>query len=1017
VTALLPTEEDLRGRILLPYLKSLGIDSQNIRLERSFNLRLGRTVVKIDDATSRSSLVGRADVLITNADGENLFIVEAKAYDVELSDDDADQAISYARLLDQIAPVTVVTNGRETWLFDSITKRRLETTELRDARERARGLGDADDIRLRADAMAAFLGRSTANVRAFSQSQIDRALQTLRGSTQDRHKKYLPEVYLSRPAICDAIDRFATDERCALAIIGDSGAGKTNEMCATAERLAEEHVVFFFAGRELDRSIDESLADELNWHFSEQQSPVITIRRLVDIARATRASVLLIVDALDEVEVPQFVQSTSQFAKRLSQYGGAVKLIASAKTEEWQSFRMQRGDPTSLAVELNDIDDVPPASRSVVRLSSFSPAEVDAVAPLYTKFFKVRSEPTGLLRQYCESPFLLRVASEVFEDRAYPSDAGEESLLREWLDRKLTATSDPRAAAASLLAIGRTLADYTSELQAEDLTLAERERVPLDVLLETGAVRVSDIGELVAHGLLSRHVDRAGRPSLAFYFSRIRDYYIARHVLRLDERSAPELERRIPDFLRSLVLEGALFWHIAHSNSEHRRAFANVVEARAIAFLAAYEGILGRLGMSMRDRFEPNTELGIGLAISVNDRGGVSWGLYPQSDSHSAKLTRISLAGDSEWKAFHGAFSRLRVRTIRSGGSQFLSRSPQAVAAEHVSAQLGEILQQGALDESCSPVLIAEGIRALATRFHKELRLGQAGRPLHRFQVIETTDANDLRIRLHTYFGERMLWNEWVDEQHRRQTKWVKNIGVRSFSVATDPEALADIRARAADLASQGRRFPAPHILGEQEELETFAVLIDVAVKNRVRLDLGMLPPPDRAPKYFNGSLSLAYSDGAIRTLLETVFVEAVDAYQHLVECCFPADRNLFSLYSKLPVTIVAAYYPPRDASVRDDAGSLNYTMLAGGHKNRAQIHIAPQYEVFRIRNAPYMALVDQAFQPMSDVLMTGVLSILSPYDAPGFRSKNSSAGRRCPIRALAYRLIRNDVRKISLSA
>ena len=50
-------------------------------------------------------------------------MVEVKAPDEKLTDDDRDQAISYARLVHPIAPFALVTNGRDDWkLYDSITK-------------------------------------------------------------------------------------------------------------------------------------------------------------------------------------------------------------------------------------------------------------------------------------------------------------------------------------------------------------------------------------------------------------------------------------------------------------------------------------------------------------------------------------------------------------------------------------------------------------------------------------------------------------------------------------------------------------------------------------------------------------------------------------------------------------------------------------------------------------------------------------------------------------------------------
>jgi hypothetical protein len=75
------TEEDLRSRLLVPYLQALGYGPHNIRLEQRFELRLGRTVVEVNGGRERDRIGGRLDLLVVNDSGQSLFVVEAKAPD------------------------------------------------------------------------------------------------------------------------------------------------------------------------------------------------------------------------------------------------------------------------------------------------------------------------------------------------------------------------------------------------------------------------------------------------------------------------------------------------------------------------------------------------------------------------------------------------------------------------------------------------------------------------------------------------------------------------------------------------------------------------------------------------------------------------------------------------------------------------------------------------------------------------------------------------------------------------
>jgi len=84
-------------------------------------LKLGRTTVEVGSNKPRSDIGGRLDVLVKNIQGENLFIVELKGSNQKLTDDDTKQGISYARLLEQIAPFVVISNGHESKIFDTIT--------------------------------------------------------------------------------------------------------------------------------------------------------------------------------------------------------------------------------------------------------------------------------------------------------------------------------------------------------------------------------------------------------------------------------------------------------------------------------------------------------------------------------------------------------------------------------------------------------------------------------------------------------------------------------------------------------------------------------------------------------------------------------------------------------------------------------------------------------------------------------------------------------------------------------
>ena len=83
----------------------------DIRAERYLNLKLGHHDITIDGrSTDRQSVKGRLDVIIFN-DNKPLLLVELKAPNVKITNEDIDQGLSYARLHQPMVPLVLVTNG------------------------------------------------------------------------------------------------------------------------------------------------------------------------------------------------------------------------------------------------------------------------------------------------------------------------------------------------------------------------------------------------------------------------------------------------------------------------------------------------------------------------------------------------------------------------------------------------------------------------------------------------------------------------------------------------------------------------------------------------------------------------------------------------------------------------------------------------------------------------------------------------------------------------------------------
>lgn len=114
------TEEDIRTKIVANWLLGHGFEAGEFKLEYVFSVRIGRDQITTGRGTrtkSNSIANPRADVLVIR-NNQNLMIVEVKAPG-ESIESARDQGISYARLLDQIAPFVVATDGTTSRIYDT----------------------------------------------------------------------------------------------------------------------------------------------------------------------------------------------------------------------------------------------------------------------------------------------------------------------------------------------------------------------------------------------------------------------------------------------------------------------------------------------------------------------------------------------------------------------------------------------------------------------------------------------------------------------------------------------------------------------------------------------------------------------------------------------------------------------------------------------------------------------------------------------------------------------------------
>ena len=72
------SEDDIRTKVIYQWLRDCGVSIQEISIEYSINIRIGRNVKTVHS---------RSDVLVRNVNGDNLLVIEIKRPDHILTEE------------------------------------------------------------------------------------------------------------------------------------------------------------------------------------------------------------------------------------------------------------------------------------------------------------------------------------------------------------------------------------------------------------------------------------------------------------------------------------------------------------------------------------------------------------------------------------------------------------------------------------------------------------------------------------------------------------------------------------------------------------------------------------------------------------------------------------------------------------------------------------------------------------------------------------------------------------------
>ncbi|HEX8177207.1 MAG TPA: type I restriction endonuclease [Pyrinomonadaceae bacterium] len=510
-------EENIKNNILLPLLQGIGFSAGDLEFESNFTIQLGRGVYTVKGEETKIA-TGRLDILCRR-DGKPLFLIELKAEGEDLTDADRKQGLSYARLLDPMAPYVILSNGQQTLIYETLKGEAINQI-ARDIVISGYYPSLESEIGLRFEALKHFVGYSYDNLLNFCQSHNQAALEKFRAQPTENidtqiKKKYIPEAYVRREALESCFEKFIEqDDKCLFAIVGESGTGKTNTICHLVDSSVSEPVLLY-SGSLLGSSFLKEISVDFNLDFSPQESEISVLKKISTLAMRYSKSFTVFLDAVDEWEAADKVYQLSQVVNCLKLL--RMKFVVSCKPSIWQSFLSRNGIPTTINDSL--FPEIP-------ELADFDNAETKDAVTKYEKWLGI-IQLDDIFAVGNMNPFGLRVACEVAYADKIPLDLSKESrsTLNRYLKLKLEKSANSDLCLRFLNGMSKCLLDRNQvQLSEESLRSALSLRIYDDI--------PPDLFNL---NILYKYFDDARSTTIGFYFSLLRDYIVALNVLQLDK--------------------------------------------------------------------------------------------------------------------------------------------------------------------------------------------------------------------------------------------------------------------------------------------------------------------------------------------------------------------------------------------------------------------------------------------------------------------------------------------------
>lgn len=893
----LNTEEDIKIKVVTPFLKTLGFTLDEIDFEKTFKIKFGRK--------KNQKIHGRSDILCRKGN-INLFIIETKSDKNKLNEDDCEQAIFYAKNVDPIAFYCIITNGRETILVDSLTKEKLEEKSVNDGlinyKNQNWKISISDELNFRYEALKNFINYSKENLKLFSELQIEDRLNKLKGDKNNPEKKYIPELFVERKSLIEEFNNFLKSNYSCFALIGESGVGKTNYICGLTERYAKNNFVLFYNGFDFIDRIINLIKEDFNWIFSSTLDAPEIFRRLDSLIFNKSSKIIIFIDAIDEAFENDFENDFDNFIDKVRKFNN-IKVCISCKRNDWDKFLTIRGNPTNIKENLYNstiIKDSYFDDQNNIRkidnipgflINKFSDDEMLLLEKKYKSFYSFKGNFSNSLYDTCRNGLFLRIISEVYKNNDLPSCIDTIDVFDKYINIIIEKfdNNNKESAKNYLTEIGKFLFEVKKNY-IEERQLRDKLHIDINFIINP---------DLFSYNILYKNLNN-NITYIGFYYTGIKNFIITIYFLKLHLMDNNNFKNILVNLFSNPIGQEVIIWYYNVAIEEHKKIILELQESRALLFIFEYTNIIEINFPNLIEYFEPFTRGKIGLIVTK-----YNFEYSFRKIEYNENVVKIVNNNIDEKKELY----RYGCGIIKSKSNNFMKIDPKQHAYDEVKEQILELIENGRLNEQKNINLVIEKI--INIKYFKELNLKLNKSNLEHFVLnankVLPIDCKKELYKLQIYFYK--LYFRIKDFKE-------KSKNIKPGDIIKLDENIIVINAKNA--FEQGIEIEFEKLT--DDDLYLFILLKSFKIiENKINnIEIPLLPPPDISygeilnlinkgiiRKNIVEDIILAhYRNNQLKKYIKKFFYLFLVEYKILIETCFPTLKNQFKLYSLLPVEL-----------------------------------------------------------------------------------------------------------------